>query len=68
MARHQDAIRMGSLDLLKQYAKECEALTCASETLSFKSGFRALAVSRVARSDSSHGRQQKGPSMRVTKY
>lgn len=33
---HEDAIRMDSLDLLKQYAPHTEALVCASETLSYK--------------------------------
>ena len=33
---HEDAIRMDSLDLLKQYATDCDALICASETLSYK--------------------------------
>lgn len=37
---HEDAIRMDSLDLLKQYAQDCEALICASETLSYKWGFK----------------------------
>ncbi|MBC7608974.1 MAG: mandelate racemase/muconate lactonizing enzyme family protein [Polaromonas sp.] len=37
---HEDAIRMDSLDLLKQYAVDCEALICASETLSYKWGFK----------------------------
>ena len=45
---HEDAIRMDSLDLLKQYAKDCEALICASETLSYKSGFKDYLQTGVA--------------------
>ncbi|MFM8590254.1 MAG: mandelate racemase/muconate lactonizing enzyme family protein, partial [Limnohabitans sp.] len=37
---HEDAIRIDSLDLLKQYAEDCRALICASETLSYKWGFK----------------------------
>jgi len=37
---HEDAFRMDSLELLKQYAKDCDALICASETLSYKWGFK----------------------------
>ena len=45
---HEDAIRMDSLDLLKQYAKDCEALICASETLSYKWGFKDYLQTGVA--------------------
>ncbi len=45
---HEDAIRMDSLDLLKQYAKDCEALICASETLSYKWGFKDYLETGVA--------------------
>ncbi len=45
---HEDAIRMDSLDLLKQYAKDCEALVCASETLSYKWGFKDYLETGVA--------------------
>jgi galactonate dehydratase len=45
---HEDAIRMDSLDLLKQYAKDCEALICASETLSYKWGFKDFLQTGVA--------------------
>ena len=37
---HEDAIRMDSLDLLKQYARDCDALIRASEILSCKRGFK----------------------------
>lgn len=45
---HEDAIRMDSLDLLKQYAKDCDALVCASETLSYKWGFKDYLQTGVA--------------------
>ena len=45
---HEDAIRMDSLDLLKQYSRDCEALICASETLSFKWGFKDYLQTGVA--------------------
>ena len=45
---HEDAIRMDSLDLLKQYAQDCEALICASETLSYKWGFKDYLQTGVA--------------------
>ena len=45
---HEDAIRMDSLDLLKQYAVDCKALVCASETLSYKWGFKDYLQTGVA--------------------
>ena len=45
---HEDAIRMDSIDLLKQYAKDCDALICASETLSYKWGFKDYLQTGVA--------------------
>jgi galactonate dehydratase len=45
---HEDAIRMDSLDLLKQYAPYSEALVCASETLAYKWGFKDLLQTGVA--------------------
>jgi galactonate dehydratase len=45
---HEDAIRMDSLDLLKSYAQDCEALICASETLSYKWGFKDYLETGVA--------------------
>ena len=45
---HEDPIRMDSLDLLKQYAKDCKALICASETLSYKWGFKDYLQTGVA--------------------
>lgn len=45
---HEDAIRMDSLDLLKQYARDCKALVCASETLSYKWGFKDYLETGVA--------------------
>ncbi len=45
---HEDAIRMDSLDLLKQYSVDCEALICASETLSYKWGFKDYLQTGVA--------------------
>ncbi|VWX62077.1 Mandelate racemase/muconate lactonizing enzyme family protein [Burkholderiales bacterium 8X] len=45
---HEDAIRMDSLDLLKQYAPHCDALICASETLSYKWGFKDYLQTGVA--------------------
>jgi galactonate dehydratase len=45
---HEDAIRMDSLDLLKQYAPHTDALICASETLSYKYGFKDYLQTGVA--------------------
>jgi L-alanine-DL-glutamate epimerase-like enolase superfamily enzyme len=45
---HEDAIRMDSLDLLKQYAVDCKAMICASETLSYKWGFKDYLQTGVA--------------------
>ena len=45
---HEDAIRMDSLDLLKQYARDCETLICASETLSYKWAFKDYLQTGVA--------------------
>jgi galactonate dehydratase len=45
---HEDAIRMDSLDLLKQYAPHTDALICASETLAYKWGFKDLLQTGVA--------------------
>ena len=45
---HEDAIRMDRLDLLKQYAKDCDALICARETLSYKWGFKDYLQTGVA--------------------
>ena len=45
---HEDAIRMDSLDLLKQYAPHTDALICASETLSYKWGFNDYLQTGVA--------------------
>ena len=45
---HEDAIRMDSLDLLKAYAKDCDALVCASETLAYKWGFKDYLQTGVA--------------------
>ncbi len=45
---HEDAIRMDSLDLLKQYAPHTDALVCASETLSYKWGFKDYLQTGVA--------------------
>ncbi len=45
---HEDAIRMDSLDLLKAYAQDCKALICASETLSYKWGFKDYLQTGVA--------------------
>jgi L-alanine-DL-glutamate epimerase-like enolase superfamily enzyme len=45
---HEDAIRMDSLDLLRQYAQDCQALICASETLSYKWGFKDYLQTGVA--------------------
>lgn len=45
---HEDPIRIDSLDLLKQYARDCEALICASETLSYKWGFKDYLQTGVA--------------------
>jgi galactonate dehydratase len=45
---HEDAIRMDSLELLKQYAPHSDALICASETLSYKWGFKDYLQTGVA--------------------
>lgn len=45
---HEDPIRIDSLDLLKQYANDCKALVCASETLSYKWGFKDYLQTGVA--------------------
>lgn len=45
---HEDVIRMDSLDLLKAYAQDCKALICASETLSYKWGFKDYLQTGVA--------------------
>jgi galactonate dehydratase len=45
---HEDAIRMDSLDLLRQYAPHTDALICASETLSYKWGFKDYLQTNVA--------------------
>jgi L-alanine-DL-glutamate epimerase-like enolase superfamily enzyme len=45
---HEDAIRMDSLDLLRAYAQDCKALVCASETLSYKWGFKDYLQTGVA--------------------
>ncbi len=45
---HEDAIRMDSLELLKAYAEDCKALVCASETLSYKWGFKDYLQTGVA--------------------
>ncbi len=45
---HEDPIRIDSLDLLKQYAQDCTALICASETLSYKWGFKDYLQTGVA--------------------
>lgn len=45
---HEDAIRMDSLNLLRQYAVDCQALICASETLAYKWGFKDYLQTGVA--------------------
>ncbi len=45
---HEDAIRMDSLDLLRQYAVDCKTLICASETLSYKWAFKDYLQTGVA--------------------
>jgi galactonate dehydratase len=45
---HEDAIRMDSLNLLKQYAPHTDALICASETLAYKWGFKDYLQTGVA--------------------
>jgi len=45
---HEDPIRIDSLDLLKQYAEDCKAMVCASETLSYKWGFKDYLQTGVA--------------------
>ncbi len=45
---HEDPIRIDSLDLLRQYAEHCEAMICASETLSYKWGFKDYLQTGVA--------------------
>ncbi len=45
---HEDPIRIDSLDLLKAYAEDCQAMVCASETLSYKWGFKDYLQTGVA--------------------
>jgi L-alanine-DL-glutamate epimerase-like enolase superfamily enzyme len=45
---HEDPIRIDSLDTLKQYAVDCKAMVCASETLSYKWGFKDYLQTGVA--------------------
>jgi L-alanine-DL-glutamate epimerase-like enolase superfamily enzyme len=45
---HEDPIRIDSLDLLKVYAEDCKAMVCASETLSYKWGFKDYLQTGVA--------------------
>ncbi|MCE3269915.1 MAG: dgoD, partial [Ramlibacter sp.] len=45
---HEDPIRIDSLDLLKAYAEDCKAMVCASETLSYKWGFKDYLQTGVA--------------------
>jgi galactonate dehydratase len=45
---HEDPIRIDSLDLLKAYAQDCQAMVCASETLSYKWGFKDYLQTGVA--------------------
>ncbi len=45
---HEDVIRMDSLDLLRQYAQDCTALICASETLAYTWGFKDYLQTGVA--------------------
>ncbi|MBE7370116.1 mandelate racemase/muconate lactonizing enzyme family protein [Ramlibacter pallidus] len=45
---HEDPIRIDSLDLLKAYAEDCRAMVCASETLSYKWGFKDYLQTGVA--------------------
>ncbi|MDB5752753.1 MAG: dgoD [Ramlibacter sp.] len=45
---HEDPIRIDSLGLLKQYAVDCQAMVCASETLSYKWGFKDYLETGVA--------------------
>jgi len=45
---HEDPIRIDSLDLLKAYAEDCDALVCASETLAYKWGFKDYLQTGVA--------------------
>ena len=45
---HEDAIRMDSLDLLKQYAAGCRTMICASETLAYRWGFKDYLQTGVA--------------------
>lgn len=45
---HEDPIRIDSLDLLVQYAGDCKAMVCASETLSYKWGFKDYLQTGVA--------------------
>ena len=45
---HEDAIRMDSLDLLKQYAPHSKAPICASETLAGRWSFKDLLQTGVA--------------------
>ena len=45
---HEDPIRIDSLELLQQYAQDCKAMVCASETLSYKWGFKDYLQTGVA--------------------
>lgn len=45
---HEDVVRMDSLDLLRQYAQDCTALICASETLAYKWSFKDYLQTGVA--------------------
>jgi galactonate dehydratase len=45
---HEDPIRIDSLDLLQAYAQDCQAMVCASETLSYKWGFKDYLQTGVA--------------------
>jgi len=45
---HEDPIRLDSLSNLKDYARFCKAMICASETLSYKWGFKDYLDTGVA--------------------
>lgn len=45
---HEDPIRIDSLELLKAYAQDCQAMVCASETLAYKWGFKDYLQTGVA--------------------
>jgi L-alanine-DL-glutamate epimerase-like enolase superfamily enzyme len=45
---HEDPIRIDSLDLLRAYAQDCQAMVCASETLAYKWGFKDYLQTGVA--------------------